>query len=202
MPGLPHGADRRLTNIAPGHGGIERDPRTLGSHRFFAPDQGEMLRRCVNVRASLDRDGADRRATVRISAENVGHRVPTGFIDRHLILVVDALDADGKPVRALSGPTLPAAVGPDLSGRPGRLFAKLLTGRDGKAPAPFWLGGAEPADTRLMPGRVEEFAWRFPPDAARLRIRVLYRRFWDDVARTKKWCEIDTVVQDLTVSSR
>ncbi len=187
-----------MTNIAPGRGGIERDPKTLANHRFFAPDSEEMLRRAVRVETDAKRTACGVRASVRISAENVGHRVPTGFIDRQLILSVEALDADGKAVALCEGPQLPDAAGQDLSGYAGRLFAKLLTGRDGKAPAPFWLAGGDPEDTRLTPGRVEEFVWQFPRETSRLRVRVLYRRFWAEVVRAKGWPDRDSVIHDRT----
>jgi hypothetical protein len=136
---------------------------------------------------------------VRVRADDVGHRVPTGFIDRHLILAVEALDDAGRPVAARRGTLLPAAAGPDLETQPGRLFAKIVTGRDGRAPAPFWVAGGEPEDTRLVPGRVEEGVWQFPADTARVRVRLLYRGFWDETMRAKKWPDRDTVVHDLTL---
>jgi hypothetical protein len=191
-----------LTNIAPGRGGIERDPQRLANHRFFAPDRDEMLRRCVLVDTTATREAGAVRATVRIVAENVGHRVPTGFIDRHLILAVEALTADGKPVAARSGPKLPDVTGPELAGLPGRLFAKLLPGRDGKAPAPFWLAGGDPEDTRLTPGRTEELVWQFPQGTVELRVRVLYRRFWAEVVRSKGWRDDDTVIHERTILPR
>ena len=38
-----------MSNIAPGHGGIRRDPATLGNHRFFDGSQLNMLRRCLKL---------------------------------------------------------------------------------------------------------------------------------------------------------
>src|SRR5262249_5779942 len=64
-----------LTNIAPGKGGIERDPRTLGNHRFFAGSQEEMLRRCLRVTLELSSVPDGTRADVVVTAEDVGHRV-------------------------------------------------------------------------------------------------------------------------------
>ncbi len=76
----------RMTNIAPGHGGVERDPKTLDNHRFFAGSQEEMLRSAVTLSGALRRDGRSVRAEVEVRADGAGHRVPTGFIDRHLVL--------------------------------------------------------------------------------------------------------------------
>ena len=91
------------------------------------------------------------RATVRLWTEDAGHRVPTGFIDRQLILVVEGEDAAGKPVAARAGPRLPSAVGKELEGQAGKLYAKLLHDFDGHSPAPFWRADPEAVDTRLAP---------------------------------------------------
>ena len=76
----------KLTNIAPGKGGIERDPKTLASHDFPG-GQAEMLRRCLKLSVRVRRVEQGVRAEVEVTAENVGHRVPTGFIDRNLLLI-------------------------------------------------------------------------------------------------------------------
>jgi len=185
-----------LTNIAPGKGGIERDPRTLGNHRFFAGSRTDMLRRCLKVSATLRRQGARARAEVAVRVEGAGHRVPTGFVDRHLILVVEGFGTDDKPLPRLTGPRLPAAAGTKLVGQPGLLFAKLLEDEHGHSPVPFWREAAEPVDTRLRPGRVERVVFEFPAGTARLRVRLLYRRFWEEVTRSKGWPDEDVVVVD------
>ena len=184
-----------MSNIAPGKGGIERDPWTLGNHRFFAGSREDMLRRCLKVSAGF----TGGRAEVTLRVEGAGHRVPTGFVDRHLILVVEGLDGDGKAVAALSGPRLPAAVGPELAGRSGRLFAKLLRDEQGRSPVPFWREAAEPTDTRLIPGHDERLVFDFPSGVRRVRVRLLYRRFWQEVARSKGWADQDVLVSERLV---
>jgi hypothetical protein len=188
----------RMTNFAPGHGGVERGPATLGNHRFFRGNQAQMPRDCVQVSAELRRGPEGAVAEVRVRADGVGHRVPTGFIDRHLLLVVEGLTADGKALLARTGPTLPAAAGPDLAGRPGRLYAKFLRDPDGNGPVPFWREGAEATDTRLSPGEVDRADFVFPAAVVRLRTRLLYRRFWQEVARGKGWPDRDLIVNERT----
>jgi hypothetical protein len=75
----------RMHNFAPGHGGVERDPQTLGNHRFFAESQAAMLRAALKVNVAFE--GEDVR--VDVTATGVGHAAPTGFIDRHLLLIVE-----------------------------------------------------------------------------------------------------------------
>jgi hypothetical protein len=125
--------------------------------------------------------------------------VPTGLPDRHLILTVEAFDAAGNAVSAGDGPTLPAVAGAAVAGRPGRLFAKLLRAFDGHAPAPFWRADPDVTDTRLHPGQPEHAVYRFPPGVARVRARLLYRRFWPEVAAVKGWPDNEWVVTEQSV---
>ncbi len=189
----------KLTNLAPDKGGIPRDPKTLGNHRFFAGSQADMLRRCLKVSVDLDRSDQEVRARVTLRAEDVGHRVPTGFVDRNLILVVDGRDAEGKPVQSRTGTTLPKAAGRELAGLPGRLYARLLRDFDGHSPAPFWRAEPEAADTRLLPECSEVSRFTFPPRVRRLRVRLLYRRFWQEVAETKGWADNAVTVYEKTI---
>jgi hypothetical protein len=161
-----------------------------------------MLRQSVGLSADLRSDGDGVKATVRIWVEDVGHRVPTGFVDRHLLLVVEAFDEDGRSLPASAGPTLPVPAGPAHAGKEGRLFAKLLTDRDGRAPVPFWLAANVSADTRLTPGKVEDNRWAFPANTDRVRVRIIYRRFWDATARIKGWPDGDLVIQERTLRLR
>ncbi len=184
----------RMTNIAPGNGGVERDPKTLSNHLFFDGDQEEMLRRCLQASVQINRDKHGARAFVRLWTEGAGHSVPTGFIDKHLILTVQGVDAAGKTVGLRAGPTLPSAVGKEWAGRPGRLFAKLLHDFDGRAPAPFWRADPDATDTRIAPGRPDETVYDFPPAVVKVYVVILYRRFWKEVGRRKGWPDADVTV--------
>jgi hypothetical protein len=189
----------KLTNVAPGKGGIDRDPRTLASHRFPG-GRGDLLRSCLAVEATAGRTKGGVVLRVEVRAEGVGHRVPTGFADRNLVLVVEAEDAAGRPVRLRDGPTLPAAAGKRYAGLAGLLYAKLLRVPRGERPAPFWAEQAEEEhDSRLTPGRPDGSAYRFPAEAARLRVRLLYRRFWPHVAAERGWPDNETVVSERTL---
>lgn len=187
-----------LDNIAPGKGGIRRDPLTLASHAM-AGGSPEMLKRCLRLTAALERQGADLRLTVTIRAEGVGHRVPTGFIDRHLILVAEGFDVQGQPVAAVAGPPLPVAAG-DLAGRAGYLYGKQLEGPDGRRPVAFWQPSREAEDTRLAPEQPDRRVWTFAATAARVRVRLLYRRFYQATAAAKDWPENEWVVGEQTLA--
>jgi Cytochrome c554 and c-prime len=191
----------RMTNIASGHGGLARPPDTLANHRFFDGTQAEMLRRCIHLSAQWKGGLDKRRLTLRVAVDGVGHRVPTGFPDRHLLLVADGQDASGRSIPIIDGPTLPSSAGPNLVGRPGRLYAKLLQDRDGRSPVPFWQAGPEYTDNRLIPGQPDDLTFSFPSGVSRVRVRLVYRRFWEEVTRKKGWPDSDLIVLDQNVVS-
>ena len=191
----------RMTNFAPGHGGIARDPATVANHRFFDGSQEAMLRRALRASVRFEQQADGVRARVGIWAEGVGHRLPTGFVDRHLVLIVEGRTFDGQTVTVREGPKLPALAGQELAGKPGRLYARVLRDFEGHSPVPFWLASPDPLlDTRLVPGKVEEELFDYPKTLNSLSLRVLYRRFWPVVAREKHWPEDEILVWEQTFS--
>lgn len=186
----------KLHNVAPDHGGRDRDPMTLGNHHFFDESQEAMLRRSLSLKVTTQRSGERITATVTLTARGVGHKVPTGFIERQLLLVVEASDRDGQAVPLLDGPRLPAVAGRDLVDRPGRVYARLLRDEAGSAPVPFWRSLPEPEDTRLSPEVPDVRRFAFAAAAERLRVRVLHRRFWAATSEAKGWANRDLVVID------
>jgi Carboxypeptidase regulatory-like domain/Cytochrome c554 and c-prime len=190
----------KMSNVAPGKGGIRRDPATLANHVLFAGSQREMLRGCLDLQATARRGAATVTLDLTLRADGVGHRVPTGYIDRQLILFVEAF-AGNQPVPLISGPTLPDFLGKLEAGKPGRLFAKSLHDGNGQRPAPFWR--ADPAsliDTRLQSGVPESTHFAFSPGTDHIRIRLVHRRFWKTIADEKGWPTDELVVFEQEVA--
>jgi Cytochrome c554 and c-prime len=183
-----------LTNIAPGKGGIQRDPWTLASHALPGGQAG-MLQHCFKIQVKRTAAASGAGIQVEVSADNVGHRVPTGFIDRNLVLVVEAVGAAGKPANLIAGPRLPASAGKAVAGLPGKLYAKQLHA-DAGSPVPFWLLHGDVVDTRLTPGQPDRADFVFDTPVKGVRVRLLYRRFWPEVADARGWSDNETVVMD------
>jgi len=143
-------------------------------------------------------------------ATEVGHKVPTGSADKHLLLVVVALDSDGKALQLKAGPQLPDHAGGkgdpfalggkamearlergDFAGLGGREFAQVFADRSGKTHVPFWRAVKLVEDTRLVPDKavrvrqVFDFSKR---KVAEVRVELYHRlRFKaHDVARDVK----------------
>src|SRR5262249_50756165 len=153
---------------------------TLASHSFLPGGRETMLRRALSVSFAKTRDASDIKATVTIETHLVGHRVPTGFVDRHLVLLVESFDEQQRPTEVLSGPRLSEAAGSNLGGKAGQLYAKLLIDAEGHAPAPFWRSGITIADNRLAPDVSQSSEFRLSPRTAKVRVQVIYRRFWPE----------------------
>ncbi len=82
-----------------------------------------------------------------------------------------------------------------MADKPGRLYARVLRNFEGRSPVPFWLAASDPPpDTRLAPGQIDEALFEFPTTLSRLRLRVLYRRFWPQAVRAKRWPDRDLLV--------
>jgi len=186
----------RMSNIAPGAGGIERDPATLGSHTLLPGGRKAMLQKCLQLDIALEMQTNAVGCCITLTARNVGHQVPTGFIDRHLILVVEPLDAARRLLPLQSGPTLPSEVGDQLSALPGRWFGRLLTDDSRRSPIPFWHPARTTTDSRLKPEQPVATTFSFPAETHQVRTRVLYRRFWKSIADDKLWPDDTITVYD------
>ncbi len=142
--------------------------------------------------AAAVRDGAVHVRTT-VTPLGVGHRFPTGSADKHLLLVVLAVDDAGEGAPLLEGPRLPGHAGlgeagaslaarlkrGDLGGLPGREFAQVFADRDGATHVPFWRAERLVEDTRLRPGEAAEVRHAFDAEGAvaprRVRVELWHR---------------------------
>jgi hypothetical protein len=145
-----------MTDIAPGHGGVQRDPRTLANHSSSGATLA-LLRRCLSLRLTVDAGGVE----VVVTANNVGHRVPTGFPGRSLELLVENFDQARQIWTAAAS----------------KIYAKqFLDGRSGLA-TDYWREHDNSADTRLLPEQPNRVRLPSAKGGVRLRARLVYRSF-------------------------
>jgi hypothetical protein len=195
----PNGSTK---NTAPGHGGMDREVSTIGTHHF--PTDADFLRECVELNVRGSREGARVQVGATVRPMQVGHRFPTGSPDRHLILTILALTARGEELRLVEGPVVPTAggVGPrelgNYAGLPGQLYGKLLRDAAGSAPVPFWRAVGVEFDRRLMPDKADETTYVFELEditcAVHIEAKVTYRRFYKEVLESKSWPDQDIII--------
>ena len=129
----------------------------IGDHGMM--NAGTMRRGAAAVRLLAEERHGALHAEVILTNRGNGHRLPTGFPGRQLVLEVTALDAAGGEVA-----------------REVRTYARVLVDAGGRE-VPFYAAVAEASDNRLAPGeaRRETFSFRAGVASA-LRARVLWRR--------------------------
>ncbi|MBI1775290.1 MAG: hypothetical protein HYR63_08085 [Proteobacteria bacterium] len=160
---------------------IRRAPEGLSSHRFHDSLSPGFVRRAIDFRltagrATTDHAGADVSATVAIANTGAGHHLPTGTPMRHMLLVLEARDAEGRLLQQSAGERVPEWGGteegpvPPLAGLPGKAFAKILQDRltyfgdrhlDPLFPAPHWRPTFIAWDNRLARGATDVSAYGF-----------------------------------------
>ena len=177
-----------VTNMAPGHGGVTRASGSLSDHSLRGPASRRYADSLAVSLATSRRDGF-LHVSVLFDASLVGHCVPTGFIDKHLLLIVDAFDMNGRHVSQAAGPRIPDFVSKSAAGRAGEFFGRVLTDSQGDRPAAFWAAVVEHTDTRIRPDTPRTVTLSFDASAKRLRIQVLHRRFWEKTQTVKQWAD-------------
>ena len=194
---------QRRRNVARGHVGIDRPPATLSTHRFPGGDDERLLRDALQLALEVQQVERDRVvACVSVRAQLTGHRLPTGFPQRHLIVVVRAVDRHGNRLAPCSGPTLPAWVGysstlgVDLTEQRGIVIGRLFRDEHGQQPVPFWRAVQE-HDTTLAPGEVVRFTVSFQLVHERrgyVEAVVLYRRLYAALEKLHRWPSSERIV--------
>lgn len=186
-----------ITNMVAEHGGVARRASTLSSHSFDGASAAR-YRDALAVSLETHESTVGIEAAITIDASEIGHFAPTGFVDRHLILLVESYDSEGIEVAIVKGPHIPDCAGDDVAGRCGELFARVLEDAAGNSPAPFWSAVAERSDTRIDPACPRVLHITLARAVRRLRIRLLHRDFWEEVRELKRWPDETVVVLDCT----
>lgn len=189
----------------PDKGGLERDPSTIFGHAMPGADDAALLRGAVNMEVGAKREKETVAVTVAITNHATGHHVPTDSPLRHLLLLVEAVDAEGRPLIQQAGPVVPAwggvgdrAAG-NYAGLPGKAFAKVL--REvwtGIAPTgAYWNPTTVVSDNRLAAFATDESRYVFAAPrtgSVVVQVRLLFRRAFIELARQKGWPVKDQVM--------
>ena len=161
----------------------------------------------ATVRVDVSKELGKIKVTVTVVNTRAGHKLPTDSPLRHLILVVEARDKDGKLLAQAEGPTIPdwggSGEGPqDYAGEPGVIYANLLKDKvSNKVPSVAYWNTITPAwegsDTRLFPFQEvkSEYSFAAPTrGAVKISARLWYRYAFIDIMRQKGWDRPDKLV--------
>ncbi len=197
-----------MTNVAPGKGGVERDPLTIHPHILKTTES--LLQSAVTLTATAQLDGDRLIAEVKITNDKTGHHVPSDSPLRELILLVEARDEQGQALTLQEGPTVPewGGVGdPErgyYAGLPGKGFAKILQElwTDISPTGAYWNPTRVVGDNRLAAFASDTSTYTFaapPKGKAQVQVRLLFRRAFKTLMDQKGWNVPDIVMAKQSV---
>jgi hypothetical protein len=198
-------SDGEMTNVAPGAGGVERDPLSIHAHTQPGASDVALLQNTVTMTLSAVPVASQVQVTVVISNTGAGHHVPTDHPGRHMVLVVTATGAQGQALAQVSGPRVPGWGGAQ-AGLPGTAFAKVL--RDvvtGEAPVvSYWKQTLVASDNRIPAFESDRsvYAFALPATAQTVTVRaeLRFRRAFQDILDAKGWDTPDIVMEEAMVA--
>jgi hypothetical protein len=186
-----------ITNVAPGKGGVERDPLTIPAHTFPGASSTDLLRNAVTMTAVARPEGRSIVVEVEIVNDNTGHHVPTDSPLRQVILLVQACDEQGRDLSLEQGPTLPdwAGIGDpaegNYAGLPGKAYAKVLQElwTEVFPSGAYWNPTRILSDTRLAAYArdASRFVFTAPAGDTQVEVRLLFRRAFKLLMDQKGW---------------
>jgi len=182
----------------PEAGGLERDPKTIFSHRMPGAQDEELLKNAVTMTVDVQRDGDAIVVKVDITNDNTGHDIPTDSPLRQLILLVSATSGDGKDLQYIDGPTLPewAGVGEVeqgyYAGLPGEAYAKVLEAlwTEISPTGAYWNPTRVISDNRIAALETASSTYTFSAPqtgSVLIEVRLLYRRAFIELMDWKGW---------------
>lgn len=200
-----------LTNVAPGLGGVERDPLTIPGHTFPGAANTDLLQNSVTMDVSARREGEQIIVEVTITNDQTGHHIPTDSPLRQMILLVDVRDEQGQALPLRDGPTVPewGGVGDPAegyyAGLPGKGFAKILMElwTEISPSGAYWNPTRVVSDNRIpaFGSDVSAYTFTAPADGkVTVEVTLLFRRAFIELMDQKGWEIPDIIMEEQTVT--
>ncbi len=185
--------------------GTRRSPRNIRPHHF---DGGTKIQLKTALSMELEGEITDNLLTLKVYITNTngGHWVPTGETMRSVMLVLQATDSKGAPLKMVQGDRLPEWTGKgkpetgNYAGLPGTIFARVLKDDRENINVPFWRATGIAFDTRIRPKKTVTLEYQFtlddPEDEPTAEAKLVYRPVIKSLARIKNW-----PVEDILITS-
>ena len=197
--------DGVTTNVAPGAGGVERDPQTIHAHLMGGASNAALLQNTVAMSLTAKQALDTVQLTVTITNVNAGHHVPTDHPGRHMILTVAVTDGQGQALSQKGGSTVPEWGGAQ-AGLPGKAFAKVLRdAQTGQSPVvSYWKQTFIVSDNRIPAMGSDTAVYTFAAPAAggpvTITAELRFRRAFQLLMDSRGWVAPDVVMQEAQVS--
>ncbi len=190
-------------SVFPEKGGTPRDYVDFHDHTMPGAADENLLQNAVTMKTRADRQDGKLQVEVNITNDQTGHDIPTDTPIREMILVVEAVDASGKPLALSRGPVLPEWAG-NYAKEAGKVFSKVL--RDdwtGETPtAAIWRPVTIVEDTRIPAMATDSTQYSFDLPAgqtAQVNVRLVFRRASQELMQQKGWTDPDILMEHETI---
>ncbi len=174
----------------PSQGGLQHPPEIIPSHLQVGIQDEDLMQNTVEMDAAAEISGDEIYLNVTVTNTGAGHHVPTDHPGRHMLLVVEAVDADGQVLSLLEGPVIPTWGG-DFAGHPGAGYAKILRDVEtGEYPVvSYWKQALIGSDNRLpaLASDVQTFVFEAPEGTAHIKVHLIFRRLFQPIAERYGW---------------
>ena len=187
-------------------GGPVRPGSMIHRHFFHGGHNADMVKKAAVMKAKAFSDEHGLTVHVDVTNSGTGHTFPGAATLRNVIVVIDAMDANGKPLKHIGGKKelLPPLAGigksaRDFGGDVGAMFARPFATKKGKAPTGGFNADHILFDTRIRPQETAHRVFHFSkPDSghAVARVRLIYRWAFKPLVDKKGWKMDDIVIAD------
>ncbi len=200
-----------VTNVAPGLGGVERDPLSIHAHTFPGASSVDLLQNAVTMGVSARRENDRLVVEVKIVNDKTGHDVPTDSPLRQMILLVQVVGKDGKTLAQVEGETIPSWGGAGdpakgyYAGLPGKGFAKILMElwTEVSPTGAYWNPTRVVSDNRLSAYEADTSTYTFASPgngAAEVKVTLLFRRAFKELMDQKGWDVPDIIMEEQQIA--
>ncbi|MCX9084758.1 MAG: multiheme c-type cytochrome [Candidatus Methanoperedens sp.] len=127
-------------------------------HFWYGGHSGLFLDKAFDLKEDLIQENGDMiKVTLNITNKNVGHKVPSGFPARKVILHFTASDENGQEIY-----------------NENRVYAKTLVDQYGNEVADFWKATSISKDNRIKPreSRIEVFEFKVPDSSGKVKTKA------------------------------
>ena len=196
---LPDGV---MTNVAPGMGGVERDPLTIHAHTMPGAANETLLQNTVDMTVTAQAIGGTVTVSVTLTNTGAGHHVPTDHPGRHMILTVAASDGDGQALHQVGGDIVPEWGGAQAD-LPGKTFAKVLKDAlSGEYPVvSYWKQTFIVSDNRIPAMDSDTSTYLFAVSQTggeiTLTVQLLFRRNFQAEMDARGWNSPDILMKQI-----
>lgn len=196
--------------VYPDKGGVKRDPEGISDHNMTGFMEEELMQNAVSLSAQARLIDEQVEVIVEVINDQTGHAVPTDYPLRQVILVIEAVDAEGNSLVQTSGEIIPFYGGQgdpsegyfaDLSGK---IYMKVLQEiwTENYPSGAYWNPTRTLSDNRLMPFVLDTNTFVFEmgdSSSAEISVRLLFRRATKELMDQKGWDAPDILMEETTI---